>query len=47
LRKTIGIDVCVKHFLTDSEGRQIENPKLHQKTLKRIKGALALVIKKG
>jgi len=35
--KSIGIDVGVKHFLTDSEGRQIENPKFYQRTLNRIK----------
>ena len=35
--KTIGIDVGIKFFLTDSEGRQIENPKFYEKTLKRIR----------
>ncbi len=35
--KSIGIDVGVKHFLTDSEGRQIENPKFYERALKRIK----------
>ena len=35
--KAIGVDMGVKHFLTDSEGRQIENPKFYQKTLKRIR----------
>ena len=35
--KAVGIDVGVKHFLTDSEGRRIENPKFYQKTLGRIK----------
>jgi len=35
--KTVGIDVGVRHFLTDSEGRQIENPKFYERTLKRIK----------
>ena len=33
----IGIDVGLKYFLTDSEGRQIENPKFYEKTLERIK----------
>jgi len=37
LKKGIGIDVGVKHFLTDSEGRQIENPKFYEKTLERIR----------
>ena len=36
-KKVIGIDVGIKHFLTDSKGRQIENPKLYMKTLERIK----------
>ena len=36
-RKAIGIDVGIKHFLTDSEGRKIENPKFYQRTLQRIK----------
>jgi putative transposase len=36
-KKAIGIDVGVKHFLTDSEGRQIENPKFYAKTLERIR----------
>jgi len=35
--KAIGIDVGIKHFLTDSSGRQIENPKFYQKSLERIK----------
>lgn len=35
--KVVGIDVGVKYFLTDSEGRQIENPKFYEKTLERIK----------
>lgn len=35
--KRVGIDVGIKHFLTDSDGRQIENPKFYEKTLKRIR----------
>lgn len=35
--KAIGIDVGIKHFLTDSEERQIENPRFYEKTLERIK----------
>jgi len=35
--KIIGLDVGIKFFLTDSEGRQIENPKFYKKTLDRIK----------
>ena len=35
--KAIGMDMGVKHFLTDTEGRRIEDPKFYQKTLERIK----------
>ena len=35
--KTVGIDVGIRFFLTDSEGKQIENPKFYEKTLKRIR----------
>ncbi|MHA1754189.1 MAG: RNA-guided endonuclease InsQ/TnpB family protein [Candidatus Odinarchaeia archaeon] len=35
--KCIGIDVGIKHFLTDSDGRQIENPRFYEKALKRVK----------
>ena len=31
--KAVGIDVGIKHFLTDSDGKQIENPKFYEKTL--------------
>ena len=34
--KIIGIDVGIKHFLTDTEGRQIENPRFYEKSLERI-----------
>jgi putative transposase len=37
--RVVGIDVGVKHFLTDSEGRQIENPRFYQRTLERIRVA--------
>ncbi|MEM0220046.1 MAG: transposase, partial [Thermoproteota archaeon] len=33
----IGIDVGVKHFFTDSDGRQIENPRFYEKTIRRIR----------
>ena len=36
-KKVIGIDVGIRYFLTDSEGRQIENPRFYEKALKRIK----------
>jgi putative transposase len=35
--RAIGIDVGVKHFLTDSEGRQVENPRFYERTLERIR----------
>jgi len=35
--KVIGIDVGIRSFLTDSEGKQIENPRFYEKTLKKIK----------
>jgi len=35
--KVIGIDVGIRFFLTDSEGRQVENPRLYEKTLERIR----------
>jgi len=36
--KTVGIDVGIRYFLTDSDRKQIENPRFYEKTLKRIKG---------
>jgi putative transposase len=33
----IGMDVGIKHFLTDTEGRQIENPKFYERTLELIR----------
>lgn len=37
IRRFIGLDMGIKHFLTDSEGRQIENPKFYEGTLKKIR----------
>jgi len=37
VRKAIGLDMGVKHFLTDSEGRQIENLMFYEKSLRRIR----------
>ena len=42
----VGIDVGVKYFLTDSEGRQIENPRFYEKTLRRIKALQRKLSKK-
>ena len=35
IEKIIGLDIGIKFFLTDSDGRQIENPKFYKKTLER------------
>jgi len=35
--KTIGVDMGIKHFLTDTEGRQVENPRFYEKSLKRVR----------
>jgi putative transposase len=37
VKRAVGIDVGIKHFLTDSDGIQIENPRFYEKTLRRIK----------
>jgi putative transposase len=34
--RVIGLDVGIRHFLTDTDGRQIENPRFYGKTLERI-----------
>ena len=36
-KKSVGIDVGIKHLLTDSDGRHIENPRYYQITLERIR----------
>jgi len=35
--RVIGIDVGIKYFLTDSDGRQVENPKYYEKAIEKIK----------
>ncbi|MCD6248583.1 MAG: transposase [Hadesarchaea archaeon] len=35
--RTVGIDVGIKHFLTDTDGRQIENPRFYERLLERIR----------
>ena len=35
--KAIGLDVGIKHFLTDSWGRQVENPEFYRNSLERIR----------
>lgn len=37
IEKIIGLDMGIKFFLSDSDGRQIENPKFYKKTLEQIK----------
>ena len=37
MEKVIGLDMGIKFFVSDSDGRQIENPKFYKKTLERIK----------
>jgi len=37
--RTVGIDVGVKHFLSDSDGRQIENPQFYGRSLERLQKA--------
>jgi putative transposase len=36
-KRAVGIDVGIRRFLTDTDGRQIGNPRFYEKTLKRIK----------
>jgi len=35
--RAIGIDAGIRHFLTDSRGRQVENPRFYEKTLEQIR----------
>ena len=35
--KAVGIDLGIKHFLTDTEGRRVENPHFYERTLKRVR----------
>jgi len=37
IEKKVGIDMGIKHFLTDSDGLQIENPKFLDKSHKRLR----------
>jgi len=34
---SVGIDMGLRHFLTDTDGRQVENPKFYQESLNRIR----------
>ncbi len=35
--RVVGMDVGIKHFLSDTEGRQIENPRFYERALDRIR----------
>jgi len=35
--KSVGIDFGIRYFLTDSDGRQIENPRYYERTLQKIR----------
>jgi len=37
IEKAIGIDLGVKRFLTDSEGREVENPRFYERDLERLR----------
>ena len=37
IEKVVGLDVGIKFFLSDSDGRQIENPMFYKKTIERLK----------
>lgn len=45
-RKTIGLDVGLNHFYTDSDGNQIENPRYLRKAERRLKKSQRRVSKK-
>lgn len=44
--REVGIDVGVKRFLTDTDGRKIENPRFYRRTLDRIKSVQKRLSKK-
>jgi putative transposase len=44
--KAVGLDMGVKHFLSDSNGRQIENPKFYEKSLARLRVAHRVLSRK-
>jgi len=37
--RSVGIDIGLKYFLSDSDGRQIENPRCYRKTEQKLKAA--------
>jgi len=44
--KAVGLDVGVKHFLSDSDGRQIENPRFYERSLERVQRAHRVLSRK-
>lgn len=44
--KAVGLDMGVKHFLSDSIGRQIENPKFYEKSLARLRATHRILSRK-
>ena len=44
--KAVGLDMGVKHFLSDSDGRQIENPKFYESSLERLRKAHRVLSRK-
>jgi len=44
--RAIGLDVGVKHFLSDSDGRQIENPRFYEHSLERVRKAHRMLSRK-
>jgi len=45
-KRAIGVDVGLKHFLTDSDGRHVENPRYYRKMLLKIRYLQRQVSKK-
>ncbi|MCU4139337.1 MAG: Transposase [Methanophagales archaeon] len=37
IERAIGIDLGIRSYLTDSEGRAIENPKFYERELERLR----------
>jgi len=44
--RAVGLDVGVKHFLSDSDGRQIENPRFYERSLERVQRAHRVLSRK-
>lgn len=44
--RVVGLDVGIKHFLSDSDGRQIENPKFYDTSIERLRKAYRVLSRK-